>query len=156
MLVVFIIIVIELAFLVVLVSHSNQIQDNIYAIKVKGLFSALRQKTGSLWDYLQKILEKSNNKPIPDYPKNKADGFWSDLMARTFRSRRNYYREVYLKSAAWQRKRALVLKRDNWTCVHCGKQASQVHRKKYARKIGKEPINWLESVCKSCHDKLHW
>jgi 5-methylcytosine-specific restriction endonuclease McrA len=66
--------------------------------------------------------------------------------------RRDYYRNVYLKSDAWKRKRYLVLKRDNWSCVYCGKRATQVHHKKYAiNNIGKEPIEWLESVCRSCH-----
>lgn len=72
------------------------------------------------------------------------------------RKRRNYYRNVYLKSEAWQRKRYVVLKRDHWTCVYCGQKATQVHHKRYAkRNIGKEPIDWLVSVCKSCHDKIH-
>ena len=31
--------------------------------------------------------------------------------------RRDYYRNVYLKSDAWKRKRYVVLKRDNWKCV---------------------------------------
>ena len=70
--------------------------------------------------------------------------------------RRNYYRNVYLKSDAWRRKRYVVLKRDNWRCVYCGARANQVHHKKYARKnIGKEPIKWLVSVCKSCHNDIH-
>ena len=70
--------------------------------------------------------------------------------------RRNYYRDVYLKSDAWKRKRYVVLKRDNWSCVYCGKRATQVHHKKYAKhNIGKEPIEWLESVCRSCHDSRH-
>lgn len=69
--------------------------------------------------------------------------------------RRNYYRNVYLKSDAWQRKRFVVLKRDNWHCVYCGAKATQVHHKKYAKNIGKEPIKWLVSVCKPCHDKQH-
>ena len=72
------------------------------------------------------------------------------------KSRRYYYRNVYLKSDKWKRKRYVVLKRDNWLCLHCGARATQVHHKKYAPKnIGKEPIEWLESVCKSCHDSLH-
>jgi 5-methylcytosine-specific restriction endonuclease McrA len=72
------------------------------------------------------------------------------------KGRRNYYRNVYLKSDAWQRKRYVVLKRDNWQCVYCGARATQVHHKRYAKKnIGKEPIKWLVSVCKSCHDKKH-
>ena len=70
--------------------------------------------------------------------------------------RRDYYRNVYLKSDAWKRKRYVVLKRDNWSCVHCGKRATQVHHKQYAKHtIGKEPIEWLESVCRSCHDSSH-
>ena len=72
------------------------------------------------------------------------------------RRRRNYYRNVYLKSDAWKRKRFVVLKRDNWKCVYCGNQATQVHHKRYAKKnIGKEPIKWLDSICKPCHDKRH-
>lgn len=74
---------------------------------------------------------------------------------RQRKHRRDYYRE-YLKSDAWQRKRHLVLKRDNWTCVFCGAKATQVHHKRYARKkIGKEPIEWLVSVCKPCHHAQH-
>ena len=70
--------------------------------------------------------------------------------------RRDYYRDEYLKSDAWRRKRYVVLKRDNWRCVYCGARATQVHHKKYARKnIGNEPIEWLVSVCQSCHDAQH-
>jgi 5-methylcytosine-specific restriction endonuclease McrA len=71
------------------------------------------------------------------------------------KQRREYYHE-YLKSDAWQRKRYVVFKRDNWCCVYCGGLATQVHHKKYAKSnIGKEPIEWLVSVCKSCHDAQH-
>ena len=63
---------------------------------------------------------------------------------------------AYLKSDAWKRKRYVVLKRDNWTCQSCGAKATQVHHKKYAKyQIGKEPIKWLVSLCKPCHQKLH-
>jgi len=73
------------------------------------------------------------------------------------KKRRDYYRNEYLKSDEWQRKRYVVLKRDNWRCVYCGGRATQVHHKRYARKnIGKEPIEWLVSVCKSCHDAQHY
>lgn len=72
------------------------------------------------------------------------------------REHRDYYRNVYLKSEAWQRKRHVVLRRDNWTCVHCGARATQVHHTRYAKyNIGREPIDWLESVCKPCHDGMH-
>lgn len=72
------------------------------------------------------------------------------------KQRRDYYRNVYLNSDEWQQKRYVVMKRDNWRCVYCGARATQVHHKKYAKyNIGKEPIEWLVSVCKSCHDKQH-
>ena len=70
--------------------------------------------------------------------------------------RRDYYRNEYLQSDAWQRKRYVVLKRDNWRCVYCGARATQVHHKRYAkRNIGREPIEWLVSVCKDCHNSKH-
>ena len=72
------------------------------------------------------------------------------------RYRRDYYRNEYLKSDEWKRKRYVVLKRDNWRCVYCGRRATQVHHKKYAKKnIGKEPIEWLVSICNSCHESIH-
>ena len=71
------------------------------------------------------------------------------------KSRRDYYRE-YLKSDEWKRKRYVVLKRDNWRCVYCGAPATEVHHLKYAKwNIGKEPIEWLVSVCKNCHNSKH-
>lgn len=70
--------------------------------------------------------------------------------------RRTFYNDTYLKSDDWQRKRAVVLKRDKNRCVYCGAPASQVHHKQYApRNIGREPIKWLVSVCEGCHRKQH-
>ena len=70
--------------------------------------------------------------------------------------RRTYHRDTYLSSDDWKRKRSLVLKRDRYRCVFCGGRATQVHHKQYARRnIGREPIEWLVSVCKSCHEKQH-
>ncbi len=78
------------------------------------------------------------------------------LFNRRYYNRRSYYLNVYLKSEDWKRKRHLVLKRDNWRCLKCGALATQVHHLKYAkRNIGKEPIEWLISVCKSCHYSFH-
>ena len=54
--------------------------------------------------------------------------------------RMDYYRNDYLKSDAWQRKRYLVLKRDNWRCIYCGARATQVHHLRYAKRIGHEII----------------
>ena len=70
------------------------------------------------------------------------------------RHRKEYYSE-YLKSDDWRRKRFVVLRRDNWTCQYCGAKATEVHHKKYARNIGREPIHWLVSLCKQCHRNQH-
>lgn len=78
------------------------------------------------------------------------------IFNRKRKRRRDYYRNEYLKSDEWQRKRHVVLKRDNWLCVYCGRRATQVHHKKYAKNnIGREPIEWLVSVCNHCHNALH-
>jgi hypothetical protein len=69
--------------------------------------------------------------------------------------RKKYYNEDYLQSDAWQRKRYVVFKRDNWKCVYCDAKATDVHHKRYARQIGKEPIDWLVSVCPRCHAMEH-
>lgn len=70
--------------------------------------------------------------------------------------RRDYYRNEYLKSDEWKRKRYVVLRRDNWKCVYCGERATEVHHKRYAKiNIGREPIEWLISICKHCHNKQH-
>ena len=81
------------------------------------------------------------------------DRWWFNQLRK---KRREYYRNEYLKSEEWQRKRYVVLKRDNWKCVYCGDKATQVHHKKYAKhNIGKEPIDWLVSICFKCHDSIH-
>ena len=78
---------------------------------------------------------------------------WSFNIRR--KRRKEYYRQ-YLKTDAWKRKRYVVLKRDNWTCQYCGDKATEVHHKKYARRnIGKEPIKWVVSICKNCHQEIH-
>ena len=78
------------------------------------------------------------------------------LKSREREQRRTFYRDEYLKSDDWKRKRALVLKRDGHRCIYCGLRANQVHHKRYApRNIGREPIEWLVSLCESCHRKEH-
>lgn len=80
----------------------------------------------------------------------------SRLKFKINRKRRTKRYHQYLMSEDWQRKRQMVLRRDNWRCVHCGAPATQVHHRRYAkRNIGREPIDWLEAVCKSCHESRH-
>ena len=78
------------------------------------------------------------------------------MRRRNPKHRRDWYRNVYLKTEEWQRKRYVVLKRDNWCCVYCGASANQVHHKSYLqRNIGNEPIEWLVSIYGPCHDAKH-
>ncbi len=58
----------------------------------------------------------------------------------------------------WQKMRLLVLRRDNFTCVRCDDQHSQlhVHHLKYSSGyIWEVPMKNLETLCKECHDKEH-
>jgi 5-methylcytosine-specific restriction endonuclease McrA len=82
--------------------------------------------------------------------------FWfKSLPFQYRRQRRKEDYSEYLKSDAWQRKRFVVLRRDNWTCQYCGVKATEVHHKRYAKNIGREPIKWLVSLCRECHKKQH-
>jgi len=83
-----------------------------------------------------------------------AAGTW--VKSRKREQRLASRRDEYRKSDDWQRKRALVLKRDKYHCVYCGARAIPVHHKRYApRFVGSEPLEWLVSVCEGCHDKLN-
>jgi len=62
--------------------------------------------------------------------------------------------QQYLQSDAWRHKRYLVLRRDNWECVECGRRATEVHHKYYLRSH-REPISALQSVCRDCHRQIH-
>jgi hypothetical protein len=119
----------------------------------------------TFWNYFKKPASPQDNtknenlKDIQDKQKTNV-GYqqftWKWLFQTKSERRRDYYRNDYLKSEAWKRKHYVVLKRDNWKCVYCGARATQVHHKRYAPKnIGKEPIEWLVSICKSCHDAKH-
>jgi hypothetical protein len=119
----------------------------------------------TFWNYFKNPASPHDNskdenlKDTPDKQKTNVSYqqfIWKWLFQSKSERRRDYYRNDYLKSDAWQRKRYVVLKRDNWTCVYCGARATQVHHKRYAPKnIGKEPIEWLVSICKPCHDAKH-
>lgn len=61
----------------------------------------------------------------------------------------------YLNSPKWHAKRAAVLKRDNYVCRGCGtNRAVQVHHLDYKR-VGKEMLFDLVSICLECHNAIH-
>ena len=66
--------------------------------------------------------------------------------------------DEYLASAAWARKRQLVLDRDGWQCQSqaspsCRGDARQVHHLSYAH-LRAEPLWELVAVCIPCHEAL--
>jgi 5-methylcytosine-specific restriction endonuclease McrA len=60
----------------------------------------------------------------------------------------------YLASNEWQEKRLEVLERDDFTCQHCGIEATEVHHLTYAR-IFHEALDDLVSLCRDCHAEIH-
>lgn len=62
---------------------------------------------------------------------------------------------AYLQSPKWRKKRAAVLKRDNYLCQAClENQATQAHHLTY-KHLEHEPLFDLVSVCVNCHEALH-
>ena len=106
-----------------------------------------------------KFSDFENINELPFYSKEKREEYKE---TRSFNSelrrsmiRKEYYNDVYLKSDEWKRKRENVLKRDNYKCVCCGNEATQVHHINY-NNVYKENIKELLSVCKPCHEKIHF
>jgi len=64
--------------------------------------------------------------------------------------------EKYLATDNWQQIREYVLKRDNYTCIMCGKNGGRlfVHHKTYIRH-GHESPSDLITLCYTCHEKAH-
>lgn len=61
---------------------------------------------------------------------------------------------IYLQTEDWRKRRALVLKRDNYLCQSClDKKATEVHHKSY-RYWKNEPLFELVSVCNECHEQI--
>lgn len=67
--------------------------------------------------------------------------------------KRKYYE--YLQSESWQRKRLIVLERDEYLCQGCRQaRATQVHHLTYAH-LFDELLFELTSVCDPCRRKCH-
>ena len=64
------------------------------------------------------------------------------------------YKEKYLKSLAWKRKRAEIINRDEGKCVRCPKEGRHVHHETYDN-IGREDPSDLILLCDECHNAVH-
>jgi len=62
----------------------------------------------------------------------------------------------YLQTDDWNQIRLHILKRDNYTCVMCGRNGGRlyVHHKTYQR-WSKEHLNDLITLCYNCHEEIH-
>lgn len=62
---------------------------------------------------------------------------------------------AYLRTPKWRKKRALVLKRDDYTCQAClESKATQAHHLTY-KHLEHEPLFDLVAICDPCHEALH-
>ncbi|WP_233869563.1 HNH endonuclease [Paraburkholderia adhaesiva] len=63
------------------------------------------------------------------------------------------------KDPRWQRVRLEIMRRDNFTCVECGDDAStlNVHHVRYLRDVPPwaYPPWLLVTLCESCHEAIH-
>lgn len=61
----------------------------------------------------------------------------------------------YLNSDEWRSRRALVLKRCDWTCEGCGTAAAtEVHHMTYDH-VFEEFLFELKGLCHACHERWH-
>jgi ribosomal protein S14 len=86
----------------------------------------------------------------------------SELRARAAETREqeraefsSWYRDEYLHSPEWHRKRDKVLARADGRCEGCGeRRATQVHHLTYTH-VGREFLFQLVAVCRDCHEQIH-
>ncbi len=61
----------------------------------------------------------------------------------------------YIKSAKWKRLADVRKAYDHYKCTRCGSEHElQVHHKNYPSVFGKESIFDLQTLCRSCHQKI--
>lgn len=62
----------------------------------------------------------------------------------------------YLESRHWHLLRGQAFKRDRYKCLKCGSSKNlQGHHKRYKADFRQVPLDWIETVCKKCHEDLH-
>lgn len=70
--------------------------------------------------------------------------------------RQRWYREVYLKTWHWRRKRNQALRVHGRRCAECGSRTSlDVHHVRYGNLWREDPGADLQVLCRECHDAKH-
>lgn len=61
-----------------------------------------------------------------------------------------------LKDPRWQKKRLLILERDNWECTRCQEREKtlNVHHIEYSREPWDTPDDLLTTLCEDCHESI--
>jgi hypothetical protein len=62
---------------------------------------------------------------------------------------------AYMRSPAWRRRRARVLRRAGRRCRGCRGPAKDVHHLWYGTPLGSEPDSALAPLCEECHTRAH-
>jgi hypothetical protein len=62
-----------------------------------------------------------------------------------------------LKDPRWQKKRLVILERDNWSCCHCldTETTLHVHHLRYSNDPWDAPDEDLKTLCEFCHKQEH-
>lgn len=82
------------------------------------------------------------------------DALWKNKRAAEKSEFDQWYGE-YLRTDAWKKKRAAVLRRCGGVCEGCGEaKADSVHHLTYEH-VGNELLFELVGVCRECHERAH-
>lgn len=79
-------------------------------------------------------------------------------MIKTFKTYRDYFREVYQHTPHWGRVRKLVSERAKGMCEMCLEQGSQAHHLEYKTTFHFEDrhLHNMMWVCPECHKLADW
>lgn len=111
--------------------------------KIKALEANAGVEPPPFDDQLREIWEQRRSESAESINKRfSRDAFFADY-------------DQYLKSDAWAKRRAMVMKRARSLCEGCGENpATEVHHLTYAH-VGREFLFELVALCEPCHDRLH-
>lgn len=107
----------------------------------------------ALSEHSAEMLEARNESYTRDR-KATLDKIANDAAERCQSGNREAYAD-YLRSDAWKRRAAKILRRADGICEGClTNQASEVHHLTYAH-IGHEFAFELVALCRACHERIH-
>lgn len=111
------------------------------------------EKAGNPSDYTPADMAAAAEGYVADR-QGRLDKISSQAAQRCQEANRASY-DDYLRSDAWRRKTALILKRAGGTCEGClSRPATQVHHLTYEH-VGQEFAFELIAVCGHCHARIH-